>query len=96
MAGINLVNSCERPVAIGEGSDTQAWFQIYYKANGKWILFASSPVSKIEIPENKTIDYPLAIPLFQRPDPLEDYFLVLKVGELKPIPVKYHIEHQAQ
>jgi hypothetical protein len=95
-AGINLVNSCDRPVSFGEGAVTPAWFQIYYEANGKWKLLASSTVNKVEIPENKTIEYPLAIPLTQRPDPREDYFLVLKVGELKPIPMKYHIEHQAQ
>jgi hypothetical protein len=70
-------------------NDESAFFQIYQRGK-KWTLLAASDVLELDIPANGSVFIESYIESF--PSVPENAYLMLKIGELNPIPVRHRLK----
>jgi len=89
-AKITLYNPYDDPVIFGRQGE-KASFQLSFPGRRNWEILAEAPIDSIRISEGRTTDYQLTLPITDFNPSETELYLVLKIGLLKPIPVKYKI-----
>lgn len=91
VATVSLKNTYDQPLYFDANSSQKACFQLVYRERNKWNVFSETgPILITTEPHSiQIIDFEINIPNNKIDN---DLFLVLKIGELNPIPVKYEIQ----
>ncbi len=91
-ATLHVYNPYDDLVVLGKPGD-RASFQLTFPGKKNWEVLVDVPVDSIRMTEGMTAIYPLSVVLPENITEKTELYLVLKIGELKPIPVRYRMDH---
>jgi hypothetical protein len=87
-----IYNPYEEPLQLGNNSLNTS-FILYGREPRKWINISTFPVDSLSIPPLESREINVRFEIEKEIFKNKQVFLSLKIGELKPIPIKYLIEN---
>jgi hypothetical protein len=90
-ASVIIHNPSDDTVRIGKNFNIKSSFQLYTTDMRKWFMLEEFPVNNITIPPQGIYNLDLKFNISKSMLSIEKIYLTLKIGELKPIPVRYLI-----
>ncbi|HPB04724.1 MAG: glycosyltransferase family 39 protein [Bacteroidales bacterium] len=89
-----LNNPYAKDIAFGDKDQTQSWFQLWTKKGKKWVLIDEKETGLMNLHTNDNINQRIDFRVDTNILSDQKIYLMLKIGELKPLPSKCLIKLQ--